>query len=479
MLGRTKKIHFVGIGGIGMSGIAEFLYNQGFIITGSDLHKTEVTDHLESIGILIKEGHDPALIKDADVVVKSSAVRNNNPEVSAALEQKIPVIRRAEMLAEIMRMSYGIAIAGTHGKTTTTSIIGLLLKEANLDPTVIVGGKVKNFGSNNVMGAGKYIIVEADEYDRSFLSLSPIIAGITNVEADHLDCYENLDDIKRAFIEYANRVPFFGCIIACYDDKGVQSVLPLLTKRTITYGLSPEADIRAENITMKDTLLPESSQTSVINTSRDNLFESEFDVFCKKNLLGRAKINIPGVHNIQNSLQAIAIALELDIDFSMIKRGLESFNGVYRRFEKKGFVNDIFIYDDYAHHPTEIIATLKGIRDSSNRRIIAIFQPHLYSRTRDFCDDFGQSFFNSDILLVCPVFPARERAIPGITGRIIADAAIKAGHKSVTYISDNSKIVDEVLSIVKQGDLVITIGAGNIFKYGEALINSLQSKNDV
>lgn len=474
MLGRTKKIHFVGIGGIGMSGIAEFLHNQGFVISGSDLHRTEVTNHLEEIGISIHEGHCSELIKDLDVVVMSSAVKKDNPEIATALQKHIPVIRRAEMLAEIMRMSYGIAIAGTHGKTTTTSLVGLLLKEADLDPTVIVGGKVKNFGSNNVMGSGKYIIVEADEFDRSFLSLTPIIAGITNIEADHLDCYSNLDDIKKAFIEYANRVPFFGCIVACLDDRGVQSILPSLNKRVVTYGLSNQADVRADNITMKNSFNPQCNNTQVHPNNDPCLFYSEFDISFEKKPLGRVKLNAPGIHNIQNALQAIAIALELEVGFDVIKRGLESFSGVYRRFEKKGIVDDIVVYDDYAHHPTEIIATLKGVKESTNRRIVAVFQPHLYSRTKDFCEDFGQSFFFCDVLIITPIYPAREKPVPGVTGKMIAEAAVNAGHKEVNYIDNNEDIVTEVTSIIRKGDFVITLGAGNIYQFGEKIIEALR-----
>ncbi len=459
MLGRTKRIHFVGIGGIGMSGIAEFLQNQGFDVTGSDLQRTEITEHLSQKGITINEGHDPVLINDADVVVKSSAVSDDNPEVAVALAKKVPVIRRAEMLAELMRMSYGIAIAGTHGKTTTTSIVGMILKEAALDPTVIVGGKVKNFGSNNVMGSGRYIVVEADEFDRSFLSLTPIIAGITNIEADHLDCYENLDDIKNAFIQYANSVPFFGCIVACIDDKGVQSVMPLLNKRIISYGLSNQADVRADNIRMQD-------------------FVSEFDVFYRNRKLGKVQLHLPGQHNIQNALQAIAIALELDISFRTIKKAITDFTGVYRRFEFKGKVDDILLYDDYAHHPTEIISTLKGIKESTDRRIVVVFQPHLYSRTRDFCEDFGRSFFYSDVLIVTPIYPAREKAIPGITGELLVNAAIRAGHRNANYIPENEEILSQVQTMIKDNDLIITMGAGNIYTYGEKILNRLKGDNN-
>jgi len=459
MLGRTRKIHFVGIGGIGMSGIAEFLLNQGLEISGSDLKKTDLTEHLEKIGIKIVEGHDPALVKDVDVVVKSSAVNDENPEVAAAKALKIPVIRRAEMLAEITRMSYSIGIAGTHGKTTTTSMAGMVLQAADLDPTIIVGGKVKNFGSNNVMGSGKYIVVEADEYDHSFLSLTPIIAGITNIDTDHLDCYRNLDDIKTAFIEYANKTPFFGCVIACLDDAGVQAILPRINKKVITYGFSRQADILAQNITMKN-------------------FASEYDVSYKNYKLGRISMKVTGKHNIQNSLLAVGIGLELDVPFDRIQAGLAEYCGVYRRFELKGEAQGITIYDDYAHHPTEIMATLEGFRESTGRRIVALFQPHLFSRTKDLTNDFARAFFACDYLLLAPIYPAREQPIPGVTSKLIADAAIQAGHHNLLCIDDNDHIVEQALSILQPDDILITMGAGNIWRYGEEILAKLQKGVD-
>jgi UDP-N-acetylmuramate--alanine ligase len=455
MLGRTKRIHFVGIGGIGMSGIAELLHNQGFEITGSDRRKTEITDHLESLGIKVVEGHDPIMINDVDVVVKSSAVKDDNPEVAAALSNKTPVIRRAEMLSEIMRMSYGIGIAGTHGKTTTTSMVGMVLDAAKVDPTIIVGGKVMNFGSNNLMGSSEYIVVEADEFDRSFLTLTPIIAGITNIEADHLDCYEDLEDIKETFAEYANKVPFFGSIICCLDDPGVQSIIPKLNKKIITYGLSRQADVRAADIKM------------------DN-FKSSYNVVYKGYKLGEINLNVMGVHNILNSLLAVSVGLDLDIPFDKIKQGLEAYKGVFRRFEYKGEKSGIMFFDDYAHHPTEIIATLKGVRSNTEKRIVALFQPHLYSRTRDFYDDFGRSFFHSDVLFIAPIYPARELPIEGVTGKLISDAAINSGHRNAKFITDNSKIVEEVMGELKDGDVLITIGAGTIYKYGEEILDQLK-----
>ncbi|MFO8145454.1 MAG: UDP-N-acetylmuramate--L-alanine ligase [Candidatus Syntrophosphaera sp.] len=459
MLGKTKKIHFIGIGGIGMSGIAEFLHNQGLEITGSDLKKTDVTQHLEKIGIKINEGHDPDLVKDVDVVVKSSAVKDDNPEVMAARKLKIPLIRRAEMLAEITRMSFSIGISGTHGKTTSTSMAGLVLEAAGLDPTIIVGGKVKNYGSNNVMGSGKYIVVEADEYDHSFLSLTPCIAGITNIDTDHLDCYRNLDDIKGAFTEYANKVPFFGSVIACLDDPGVQAVLPNINKKIVTYGFSRQADIQALNIRMKD-------------------FTASYDVRYKGYNLGNIVIKVTGRHNIQNSLLAVAIGLELDIPFKDIQAGLANYSGVYRRFELKGEAGGITVYDDYAHHPTEIIATLEGFKDSTRRRIVNLFQPHLYSRTRDLCQQFGNAFFSCDCLILAPIYPAREKPIPGITSRIIAEAAIQSGHHNVNLIEKNGEIVAKTLSILKPGDILITMGAGNIWQYGEEILAALQKTVD-
>lgn len=454
MLGKTKKIHFVGIGGIGMSGIAEFLLNHGFEISGSDMQSSEITRYLQNKGINIIQGHDPKAIKDVDVVVKSSAVHDDNPEIAYAISQKIPVIRRAEMLAELMRMSFGIGIAGTHGKTTCTSMVGMVLSSADLDPTIIVGGKVMNFGTNNRLGSGKYIVVEADEYDRSFLTLSPIIAAITNIEADHLDCYTNLADIKNAFIQYANKVPFFGCLVACLDDPGVQSVLPEIKKRIITYGVSRQADIRAINV-------------------KAEKFQTRFDVLYKDYILGEINSQMIGQHNIQNALLSIAIGIEMDIPFDKIKKGLEDFKGVFRRFEFKGESKNIRIYDDYAHHPTEIKATLSGLRENTEKRILVLFQPHLYSRTRDFALDFGRSFYHSDLLFIAPIYPAREEPIEGVSGQMIADAAIQSGHHHVHYIENKEDIVDFVLSHLEEGDVLITMGAGDIYKYGMEILEKI------
>ena len=453
-----NNIHFVGIGGIGMSGIAEILLNQGFNITGSDLHKSEITDRLESLGIKIYEGHSPDNLKNADLVVYSSAVTLDNPEVKAAVERKIPVIKRAEMLAECMRMKYGIGIAGTHGKTTTTSMVGLVLTEAGIDPTIIVGGKLHSLGGTNArLGKGDYIVVEADEFDRTFLKLTPVIAAITTLEREHLDTYKDLDDLKSAFTEFANKVPFFGFVVLCLDEPALQDIIPLINKKIITYGISPQADIRAINISHNKNL-------------------SEFTVLYKGEKLGQIKLNVPGIHNVKNSLVAVTIAREMGIDFSIIKKALESFTGVYRRFEKK-YDEDVMVVDDYGHHPTEIDVTLDGIRRGWNRRLVAVFQPHLYSRTRDFYTEFGRSFLNSDVFICTDVYPAREEPIEGVTGELIANAAKNYGHKNVYYEPDKTKIPELLKSIYKKDDIIITMGAGDIWKYGEKFVEYLKSRN--
>lgn len=456
MMRTIKNVHFVGIGGIGMSGIAEILLSQGFNITGSDLAKTDVTERLENLGIKIYEGHSTENLKEADVVVYSSAVTLDNPEVKAAVERKIPVIKRSEMLAECMRMKYGIGIAGTHGKTTTTSMVGLVLTEAGIDPTIIVGGKLSSLGGTNArLGKGEYIVVEADEFDRTFLKLAPVIAAITTLEKEHLDTYKDLDDIKSAFIEFANKVPFFGFVVLCLDEPALQDVIPLINKKIFTYGLSPQADIRA------------------INIKHDKNF-SEFTVTYLGKELGQIKLNIPGLHNVKNSLAALTIAKEMGVEFNVIKKALESFAGVYRRFETK-YDNDVMVIDDYGHHPTEINVTLDGIRRGWNRRLVAVFQPHLYSRTRDFYAEFGRSFLNSDVFICTDVYPAREKPIEGISGELIANSAKNFGHKNVYYEPDKTKLPELLKNIYKKGDIVITLGAGDIWKFGEKFIDYLKA----
>lgn len=455
MFKNIKNVHFVGIGGIGMSGIAEVLLSQGFNISGSDKVLTDVTKRLMEIGIKVYEGHNPENLKDVDVLVYSSAVQTDNPEVQAAYERKIPVIKRSEMLAECMRMKYGIGIAGTHGKTTTTSMVGLVLTEGNIDPTIIVGGKLSGLGGTNArLGQGDFIVVEADEFDRTFLKLTPTIAAITTLESEHLDTYKDLDDIKGAFIEFANKVPFYGFVVLCLDEPALQDIIPQINKKILTYGLTTQADIRAVEI-------------------KHDGFSSRFIIKYKNNELGEIKLKIPGVHNVKNSLVAVCIGMELGIPFETIKKALESFNGVYRRFEVK-FNNELMVVDDYAHHPTETSATLAGIRSGWDRRLVAVFQPHLYSRTKEFYQEFGRSFLNSDVFICTDVYPAREEPIEGISGELISNTAKKFGHKEVYYVPNKEDIPQFLNNIKKNGDIIITMGAGDIWKYGEKFIELIK-----
>jgi len=452
-----KKIHFVGIGGIGMSGIAEILINQGFEVSGSDLHLTEVTKRLQELGAKIYEGHSAENVKAVDVLVYSSAVIPDNAEVRAAADKNIPIIKRAEMLAETMRMQYGIGIAGTHGKTTTTSMVGLTLTEGGIDPTIIVGGKLSGLGGTNArLGNGEFIVVEADEFDRTFLKLTPTIAAITTLESEHLDTYKNLDDIKTAFIEFANKVPFYGFVVICLDEPALQDIIPSINKTIFTYGTTAQADVRAVDIEFEG-------------------FSSKYTVIYKGRELGKVKLNIPGVHYVKNSLVAITIGMELGIDFQIIKNALEKFTGVYRRFETK-YQNDVLVLDDYAHHPTETSATLAGIRAAWDRRLVVVFQPHLYSRTKDFYQDFGRSFLNSDLFICTDIYPARENPIEGITGEMITNIAKKYGHKNVVYVPDKKDIPQKLMELKKSKDIIITMGAGDIWKYGEKFVELLKEE---
>jgi len=461
MFRSIKKIHFVGIGGIGMSGIAETLLDHAFSITGSDRQLSDVTEHLRDLGAAIYEGHSALNVEpDVDVLVYSSAVPPDNPELVEARRRKIPVIRRAEMLAEVMRLKYGIGIAGTHGKTTTTSMVSLVLMEGGLDPTAIVGGKLSGLGGTNArLGHGEFIVVEADEYDRSFLSITPTIAVLTTLDADHLDCYRDIEDIKSAFITFANKVPFYGFIILCLDEAALQDIMPKVSERKIvTYGLNAQADLQALDITHSE------------NTST-------FTVMSRGGVLGEIRLQVPGTHNVQNALAAIGVGLELGIPFEKIKAGMERFTGVYRRWEVKADVAGIMVVDDYAHHPTEIKASLEGAKSGwRKRRVICAFQPHLYSRTRDFYEEFGRAFFNADVVIVTDVYPAREEPIQGVTGELIVNAAKMFGHKDVRYVPDKKDVPDVLLSLARPGDIVITVGAGDIWKCGEEFIHKLQNR---
>ncbi len=439
-----------------MSGIAEVLINLGYGVTGSDRAITDVTEHLSNIGAKISEGHSAENVKEADVLVYSSAVTPDNPEVQEAYRRKIPVIKRAEMLAELMRLKFGIAIAGTHGKTTTTSLAGAVLTEGGLDPTLIIGGKVRSLKTNAILGSSEYLVAEADEFDKSFLKLIPTIAIITNVESDHMDSYDSLDDLKDSFISFANKVPFYGRVIVCLDNPGVQEILSRIQRSLTTYGFNKQADIQAGNVEFSDGGVT-------------------FDVNFMKYKLGRIHLRIPGTHNVLNALAAISVGMELDIPFEKIKTGLENFTGVNRRFEIKGMFNDIMVVDDYAHHPTEIAATLDGARSGwPRRRIVAVFQPHLYSRTREFYMEFARSFFQVDVLVVTDVYPAREEPIPGVSGNLIAETAQTLGHREVHYVENKNDLPDFVFKILQPGDMVITIGAGDIWKYGIKLADLLK-----
>ncbi|MFC1537477.1 UDP-N-acetylmuramate--L-alanine ligase [Gemmatimonadota bacterium] len=445
----------VGIGGSGMCGIAEILLDAGYLVTGSDMAATSTTDRLRELGAQVISGHDPDQVAGADVVVISSAIGEDNPEVAAARESHIPVIRRAEMLAELMRMKYGVAVAGTHGKTTTTSMIGLVLEHCGCDPTVIVGGRLRALGRHAKSGTGDLMVVEADEFDRSFLRLTPSVAVITNIESEHLDCYKDLEQIKDAFVEFANKVPFYGTVVACLDENAVVSIIPRIERGLFTYGRSAQADLQYK----------ESEHDSGTTRSRLSL---------RGEPLGELTLQVPGEHNIKNALAAVAVGLELQLDFPKIAEALSQFTGVHRRTEIKGEAAGRMIVDDYAHHPTEIIATLDGLKKGWNRRIIAVFQPHLYSRTRDFYQDFGCSFMQSDILVVTDIYGAREKPIPGVSGELVAEAARKFGHRKVIYHTELDSLDELLVELTEPGDLVVTIGAGNIYQVADKLLEKFE-----
>jgi len=454
VFGRTRHIHMVGIGGIGMSGIAEILLLRGYKVSGSDGSKSETTQRLKELGAVVHIGHDEKHIEGADVVVYTSAVKaDENVETRAALAKQIPVIKRAEMLAELMRMKYGIGVAGTHGKTTTTTLIGHVIQDGGFDPTIVVGGRVHSFDKTNaVVGKGDIIVVEADEFDRTFLRLSPSLAVITNIEAEHLDIYKDLDDVKNAFIEFAGKVPFYGVVVVCLDDPVVRSILPEIERRTISYGFTPQANIRA------------------INIERDK-FNSIFTVMSDGDPLGEIKLKSPGDHNIINSLAAVAVGLELGIQFAEIKSGLERYEGVFRRFQLKMESEDLLVIDDYAHHPTEVQATLQAARKGwPDRRIVAVFQPHLYSRTQKMYQEFGLSFFDAEVLVLTDIYPSREEPIEGVTGKLLADTAAKYGHRDIHYVKEKTELPGRLKQIVKPGDIVITMGAGDIYRFGEQFV---------
>jgi len=452
--GKIQHIHFVGIGGIGMSGIAEVLLNLGYQVSGSDTKETEVTRRLESLGAKVSYGHRRENLKEADVVVTSSAIRKGNPEVEAAEERLIPVIPRAEMLAELMRMKIGIAIAGTHGKTTTTSLISTVLAAGGLDPTVVIGGRLNSIGSNARLGQGEYLVAEADESDGSFLKLMPTIAVVTNIDPEHLDYYKGIDEIKETFLSFLDKIPFFGLAVLCLDHPNIQSLLPRLKKRFTTYGLTTQADYQAKEIVFEG-----------LSTS--------FDVVHRRRELGRLSLRMPGLHNVYNALATLATAFELDIPFQVVQETLRDFSGIQRRFQIKGEKKGILVVDDYGHHPVEIVATLKAARTGWAKRIIAVFQPHRYTRTQALFKDFLTAFYDADVLILTDIYPAGEDRIEGVESKALFEGLREYGHKDVTYLSDKKEVVEHLLRVISPGDLVITLGAGDIWQVSEELVNRL------
>ena len=457
MFGKVKHIHFVGIGGTGMSGIAELLLNLGYKVTGSDLSVSPVTERLVALGADIALGHAAGQVGEPDVVVYSSAIKQDNVEIASARSKGIPVIPRAEMLAELMRMRQGIAVGGAHGKTTTTWLVGLVMAAARLDPTIIVGGRLRALGTNAKLGSGNYLVAEADESDGSFLKLSPTIAVITTVDEEHLDHYVNLDAIKEAFIEFANKVPFYGAAVVCLDDENVQAIMPHIERRVITYGFSQQADVQARDVVQDGT-------------------DVTFNAYLKGRNMGSVLLKTPGEYNVLNALAAVAIGLELDIPFQAIGEGLAEFTGISRRLEVKGEEAGVTVVDDYAHHPTELAATLGAIRSTYDRRIVAVFQPHRYSRTHALWDRLGRSFYDADTVIVTSIYAAGEASIEGVTGELVARAAVESGHRDVEYIPEMNDVIDRLAETVKAGDVVVTLGAGSIYRAGEDLLERMKSE---
>ncbi len=449
MYQKEYHIFFVGIGGIGMSGIAEILLNLGYKVSGSDISASDITKRLETLGCTVFNGHDAKNIENADVIVTSTAIQKNNPEVIAAKKASVPIIPRAEMLAELMRLKYSIAVAGAHGKTSTTSITASILEKAGLDPTVIIGGVLKSVGTNAMHGLGDFLVAEADESDGSFLKFSPAIAIVTNIDREHLDYYDSLSTIKKAFLSFIARVPFYGLSILCLDNEAVQEIIPEIKGRYTTYGINTRADLQARGIAFDGST-------------------STFSVWHHDSKLGDISLNLPGIHNVTNCLASIAVGIELDIDFHHIKCALETIEGVQRRLELKGDVDGITVVDDYGHHPTEIKTTLLAARESwPEKRIVGVFQPHRYTRTEALFDEFTRAFYNTDKLIILPIYSAGEKAIKGITGKTLCEKIKERGHEDIIYIDSLAKAVDHLSDVLKEEDLLLTLGAGNVLRVGE------------
>ncbi|MFZ7125957.1 MAG: UDP-N-acetylmuramate--L-alanine ligase [Desulfobacterales bacterium] len=457
MYQKTYHIHFVGIGGIGMSGIAELLLNLGYRVSGSDLKASDITRRLSQLGGTIHEGHRAEQIQGADVVVKSTAVSEDNPEIEAARSASIPVIPRAEMLAELMRLKYSVAVAGAHGKTTTTSIVAAVLAGGGLDPTVVIGGKLRSLDTNAVLGSGSFIVAEADESDGSFLRMAPSIAVVTNIDREHLDYYSDLDAIVDAFARFIDRIPFYGLAVVCLDNEPVQALIPRIRKRFVTYGMSSQADIQARDIRCEGQ-------------------KCRFSVYRNGEPLGEATLNLPGIHNVYNALASIGVGLELGIGWEEIRKALAGLEGVRRRMEIKGEMGGVTVVDDYAHHPTEIKSTLEAARESwRGRRKVVVFQPHRYTRTRALFDEFTRAFYQSDVLLVLPIYAAGEPVITGVTHASLCEGVRAHGHKHVICVDRFDEAAGRVRSEVQDGDVVITLGAGNVWQVGESLIKMLEA----
>ncbi len=463
MLGKTQRIHFVGIGGIGMSGIAELLANLGYQVSGSDAKSSDVTDRLASLGVDLRVGHRAEHVGTADVVVFSSAVRQDNPELMAARAAHIPVIARAELLGELMRLRYGIAVAGAHGKTTTTSMIALVLERAGLDPTAVIGGRLSAFGGNARLGRGACMVAEADESDRSFLKLFPAIAVITNIDREHLDAYASFEDLVQAFVEFANKVPFYGAVVTCADDPELVAIRPRLTRRVITYGLTrDDVDVSAAAVTLEGF----GSESQVVRRSSAG----------RAAILGRLRLQVPGRHSVQNALAAIAVGMEMDVPFERIAAALADFQGAERRFQHRGVIHGITVVDDYGHHPTEIAAVLAAARAARPARLVVAFQPHRYSRTRDLMREFGRALAAADEVIVTDIYAAGEEAIPGITIDALA-ASINASRATPVHVVPAvDDVADAVAAIARPGDLVITLGAGSIGRVGSQVVAALERR---
>lgn len=457
MYPRFQHIHFIGIGGIGMSGIAEVLLTLGYKVSGSDLKETDITRRLVSLGGNLFYGHQGKNIEGAEVVVISSAVRSNNPEVLAAREALLPVIPRAEMLAELMRLKYGVAIAGAHGKTTTTSMVAHVLAQGGLDPTVVIGGRLDSWGSNARLGQGPFLVAEADESDGSFLHLSPSIAVVTNIDLEHLDFYKDLEHIEATFHDFLNRLPFYGLAILCLDDPHIPSLIPKLKKRYRTYGLSAQADLQAREV-------------------RQNGLSNQYRFFCNGKEWGEIHFRIPGLHNVYNSLAAIAVGFELEIPFPKIQEAFDSLEGVQRRFQIRGEVEGITVLDDYGHHPTEIRATLNAVRGCwPEKRIWVVFQPHRYSRTKALFSEFTTAFYQADGLVLLPIYPASEDPIEGIDSEHLLEGIKEKGHRDARLVSRRAEVIPVLKGLLKSGDVLVTLGAGDVWKIGQELVSSTGS----